>query len=208
MATPSTAQRLTPAQIAGYARGAGLTGPAVAIAVAIALAESGGNPRATHQNTDRHRSIDYGLWQINGFWHREYDTVQLLDPAYNARAMAAISKGGTDWGAWTTYSSGRWREYQAEATAGASSSTTDARGIQMPSLPSAGDVVDAVTPFDDWAKGWARQALALVLVGVLVSGGLAIVAIGLGKLSGLTPTDAVAGLNGPAGIAATAATLA
>jgi len=85
-----------------YARQAGIPEGRLATCVAIARAESGLDPRAinTHNNDG---STDRGLFQINSI-HTEYNPTALFDPAYNARAMAAISSHGAAWGQWTTYS--------------------------------------------------------------------------------------------------------
>lgn len=95
--------RLSAAQIAGYAAGAGFKGQALTNAVAVALAESGGDPRAVGVNSDRHRSRDRGLWQINDYWHRNVSDAQAFDPAAAARHAFRISKGGRDWSPWTTW---------------------------------------------------------------------------------------------------------
>lgn len=70
------------------------------MAVAIALAESGGFPSEI-ANTSREYSV--GLWQINLKAHPSYAKEQLLDPGQNALAAFAISKGGTDWRPWSVW---------------------------------------------------------------------------------------------------------
>jgi hypothetical protein len=106
---------LTPKQIAQYAYDAGFRGKSLTTAVAVALAESNGNPRA-HNTVPPDDS--YGLWQINMYGsngpdrRREYHLKsddQLLDPARNARAAWSISNHGTDWMPWSTYRYGRYR---------------------------------------------------------------------------------------------------
>jgi hypothetical protein len=82
------------------ARNAGFTGVHLVEAVSVALAESTGD--ASEITHDSNGTADYGLWQINSV-HTEYNTSQLLDPAYNAAAAFKLSKGGTDWSAWTTF---------------------------------------------------------------------------------------------------------
>lgn len=107
---------LTSDQIRSYATGAGFSGQAATIAVAIALAESGGRVGATHSNTDG--SVDRGLWQINSV-HSEYNASQLLtNPAYNAKAAYNISNGGTNWYPWTTYTTGAYQRYLNTAQQG------------------------------------------------------------------------------------------
>jgi hypothetical protein len=80
---------------------------------AIALAESGGRIDATNKNTNG--TIDRGIWQINSS-HTQFDAQRLLsDPLYNAQAAVAIfkSQGLT---AWTTYTSGAYRQFLSGAS--------------------------------------------------------------------------------------------
>jgi len=73
-------------------------------AMRIMSAENGaGNPNAIGQNSDRHRSKDYGLFQINDYWQRDrfQDVNELLDPETNVRLAAEIWRDG-GWGLWTT----------------------------------------------------------------------------------------------------------
>jgi hypothetical protein len=92
--------------IADYAYQAGLRNPAkISMAVAIALAESGGNPKA---HNDKGRDNSYGLWQINMLAHTTSElgigsNDALYDPVTNAKAMVKISKSGATWKPWTTY---------------------------------------------------------------------------------------------------------
>jgi hypothetical protein len=68
------------------------------MAAEIAMAESGGNPNAISP-TD-----DFGLWQING----SHGSMATLNPLGNARSAVSISGNGSNWGAWTTYTSGAY----------------------------------------------------------------------------------------------------
>jgi Lysozyme like domain len=70
------------------------------IAAEIAIAESDGNPDAISPTGD------YGLWQINASHGLAVST--MLSPAGSAQAAIAISSDGTDWSAWTTYTSGAY----------------------------------------------------------------------------------------------------
>lgn len=97
-----------------YAQSAGMANPG--LMSAIAMAESGGNPKA-------HNAIppdnSYGLWQVNMLGamgpsrRAQYgisSNEQLFDPATNARAAAKIlSSQGPQ--AWTTYTSGAYKKY-------------------------------------------------------------------------------------------------
>jgi surface antigen len=102
---------LTSAQVQKIAAGAGFTGNNLNIAVAIAQAESGFRADAT--NTNKDGSIDRGLWQINSV-HTEYiPTLLLADTAYNASAAWTISRNGTNWTPWSTYTSGAYKKFLA-----------------------------------------------------------------------------------------------
>jgi LysM repeat protein len=68
-------------------------------AAEIAMAESGGNPGAISP-TD-----DYGLWQINA----SNGSLATLDPYQNAKSAIVLSDDGTNWDAWTTFTSGDYR---------------------------------------------------------------------------------------------------
>lgn len=75
------------------------------IASAIAMAESGGQPNAT--DNDSNGTTDRGLWQINS----THGAQSTYDPLANARAAIAISSNGSNWGAWTTFTSGAYLKF-------------------------------------------------------------------------------------------------
>lgn len=125
MATNDGGSKLTPAQIAGVAEKAGFKGRGLVIAVAVAMAESGGNPRA-HNPVPPDDS--YGLWQINmlgamGTVRRtQYglaSNADLFDPAKNAKAAYSISAGGVNWVPWSTYTNGAYKQFMTAAETGA-----------------------------------------------------------------------------------------
>lgn len=97
---------LSAAQIAAVAAGAGFHGTGLRNAVAVALAESGGRTNAVGVNSDRYRSRDRGLWQINDHWHPEVSDAAAFDPARAAAAAYRISAGGSNWSAWSTWKNG------------------------------------------------------------------------------------------------------
>ncbi len=82
-------------------------------AMAVAYAESSGNPEATHYNAP-YGSTDYGLFQINDrFWASRLmkkgiinSVSDLFDPKKNIQAAAWIYKQG-GWGLWTSVRTGR-----------------------------------------------------------------------------------------------------
>jgi lysozyme-like protein/excreted virulence factor EspC (type VII ESX diderm) len=115
---------LSPTQIAEYAHDAGFRGHDLTVAVAVALAESGGDPRA-HNPVPPDDS--YGLWQINmlgslGPARRgEFDldsNRELFDPKENAQAAWEISGRGDSFGPWTTYTNGAYKKYLDDARRG------------------------------------------------------------------------------------------
>jgi hypothetical protein len=69
---------------------------------AIALAESSGNPTDVNSSSSEGSSGSWGLWQINGDAHPQYDHQSLLNPKYNADAAIAVY-GSQGLGAWSTY---------------------------------------------------------------------------------------------------------
>lgn len=70
----------------------GFKGQSQANVAAIALAESGGNPNASHVNTDG--SIDRGLYQINNRFHPDVSDSCAYDPVCSTRAVMAMTGGG------------------------------------------------------------------------------------------------------------------
>ncbi len=115
---------LSPAQIAEYAHDAGFRGQDLTVAVAVAMAESGGDTRA-HNPVPPDNS--YGLWQINmigslGPARRDQFDLdsnrELFDPAENAKAAWAISGHGESFRPWTTYTSGAYKKFLDDARRG------------------------------------------------------------------------------------------
>jgi LysM repeat protein len=68
------------------------------LAAEVAMAESGGNPNALSP-TD-----DYGLWQINA----SNGALATFNPYENAKSAVVLSDNGSNWSAWTTYTSGEY----------------------------------------------------------------------------------------------------
>lgn len=106
---------LSPRQLARLAYEAGFRDGQIVVAVAVALAESGGNPRAVGVNADRWRSRDRGLWQINDHWHPEVSDAVAFSPKGNAGAAYRISGSGTNWSPWSTYKTGSYRAHMGRA---------------------------------------------------------------------------------------------
>lgn len=104
---------LSDAQIAAVVKDAGFPPASQTIAVAVALAESGGNPTAQHTNSNG--SKDYGLFQINSI-HAELLNGHLWsDPLQNAIMALSISSNGANWQPWVTYNNGAFRTFLPRA---------------------------------------------------------------------------------------------
>lgn len=109
--------------IAGVALNAGFSGGALTTAVAIALAESSGNPRA-HNTNAATGDNSYGLWQINmigamGPARRKQFGIasndDLFDPSTNARAAMMLYKARGGFGDWSTYNRGTYLRFVSRA---------------------------------------------------------------------------------------------
>jgi peptidoglycan hydrolase CwlO-like protein len=124
-AHPRGATFLNAEQIARVARQAGFTGDNLVIAVAVALAESGGNAAAVG---DVSIGGSFGLWQVYCVAHPNLippwdpDSVAWYDPAQNARWAYKIS-GGSNWRPWSTYKHGTYLKHMAAAEAAAAGLT-------------------------------------------------------------------------------------
>jgi hypothetical protein len=86
-----------------------------ATAVAVCMAESGGNPSARNVNSDSHHSVDRGLWQVNNYWHPEVSDSCAFSSGCNAKAALKISSGGSNWSPWATYNGGAYKSHLSAA---------------------------------------------------------------------------------------------
>jgi Lysozyme like domain len=134
---------------------AGFTGQGLGLAVAVGLAESGGDPTARGSNPPTPGcptgSVDRGAWQLNTCYHPEVSDACADDLACAARETYRISAGGSDWTAWTTYTSGA---YQAQLAAAdqvlATIAAGDAGGGVPPGYGTPGPC--GLSPATDYAK--------------------------------------------------------
>ena len=199
-------------------------------AVAIAGGESGWNPGAVGDTTitDGTWGPSVGLWQIRSL-KAQYgtgeprDETRLKDPAFNARSMMQVSGGGANWGPWSVYTSGAYRDHLGTAETAArwaienmadqgradgilralGSSWADAGAAAVGALPGVGALGDAAGLVRKIA-GQMADPKAWLRLGMISAGSfLFLFALGLmlkdeaGALAGLIPT--------PAGQAAAAA---
>lgn len=100
--------KLSASEIAQYAAGAGFYGDDLITAVAVALAESGGNPKAYNPEIQAGAPTgkgSYGLWQIYSNKHPEDAMLDLFEPAANAAAAYGVySDAGNSFRPWSTFS--------------------------------------------------------------------------------------------------------
>ncbi|RKT88694.1 Transglycosylase SLT domain-containing protein [Saccharopolyspora antimicrobica] len=115
---------LTDQQIAQHAANAGFSGDDLQIAVAVALAESKGDPAAIGDVSLQTEAFgpSVGLWQIrsvnpghgNAFDRAHRNEAANADPATNARNAYAIFREH-GWGQWSTYTEGQYRRFMDRA---------------------------------------------------------------------------------------------
>ncbi len=102
-------------QLVALAAGAGFTGPDLATAVSIALAESGGDPQAYNPERAANTPQGYGsfgLWQIYLKAHPEYKGMNLFDPPANASAAFSIyTSAGNSFRPWSTFKNNAYVAY-------------------------------------------------------------------------------------------------
>lgn len=182
---------LSDATIGDWAKSAGLSGEATGIAIAIALAESGGRIGAIGgPNFDGSR--DYGIWQINEKAHPQlFAQYPEWWSITNAKMMAAVSNGGTNWKPWSVYNNGKWLLYRqrgllaAQLTASTGTVKAGEAGSQtvtsypwtpaMHALQSIGGLLYKAGEWTGDPDSWVR-VLQVAVGGALVVGGIALVA--------------------------------
>jgi cell wall-associated NlpC family hydrolase len=130
---------LSAAQVAGLVKQAGFPSSDQVIMVAIAKGESGFNTAATHTNSNG--SVDRGLFQINSI--HGFDPNKLLsDPTFNTQCAKKIYDG-QGLRAWTVYTTGAWKQYEAEARQGVAQAAGTSGSL--PGSDSSGSSSTAVT---------------------------------------------------------------
>lgn len=120
MADPAVCDS-TAGRLAVAAHTAGLPADKIPTAVAVALAESGGDNAAVGDTAivDSKWGPSVGGWQVRSL-HAERgtggvrDELALPDLAHNARSMVAISSAGANWQPWSVYTNGRYLTHLSE----------------------------------------------------------------------------------------------
>jgi hypothetical protein len=99
-------------EIATVAQNAGFSGQDLITAVAVAMAESSGNPDAFGDASIGQGS--FGLWQISSKYHPEFgpDFSALYDPQANANAAFSVYQAaGASFSPWSTFKSGSYEQF-------------------------------------------------------------------------------------------------
>jgi hypothetical protein len=168
MSTIPNATILTPAQIAYYAQTAGFDGQDLNIAVAVALAESGGNPNVYNPETATgtpQGEGSYGLWQIYLKDHPEYANDNLYDPQTNANDAYELYSNSGGFSPWATYNSGAYQAYLSPAAT-----------APLPSVPGLTLTAPSqVSPLSVPATGWNLETV--LWVGGAILAGLALISL-------------------------------
>lgn len=183
--------RLSDKQIAGLAKSVGLSGNALVIAVAVALAESSGRTDVPGPPTKYGRAI--GVWQIMPLAGRPSPDA-LKDPHVNAEQMAKISNGGTNWKPWEAYTNGTYRIFLPRARTAAgnpdtsgipSGGSTGGSGVEQAGFSAFPGQITSFFEFVTDPITWMRAGMLLV-GGLLLVFALAELSAGgnAGKLAG------------------------
>jgi hypothetical protein len=109
--------KLSPPEIRMYAENAGFRPTELDTAVAVALAESAGDPDCYDPETAAPGGTpegqgSYGLWQVYLKEHPEFANANLKDPQVNACAAFAIYRSArSSFEPWSTYTEGKYRAF-------------------------------------------------------------------------------------------------
>lgn len=179
---------LTPLSVANYARGAGWGTTDATVAVAVALAESGGNTNAHATKGEDSR----GLWQINVAAHPQLGSSNLYDPAVNAQAAFGIWKT-SGWGPWSAHNNGSYLLFMPVAAASVAAAipviggagpqllNNAGQGAYGAGITAAGSVINSAQVAGSFLSDlenpaiWSR-VLKVTVGGLLIIGALYIVA--------------------------------
>jgi hypothetical protein len=121
---------LTDPQLANVLEHAGFTGSSLVTAIATALAESSGRTEALGDLSLRDATWgpSVGIMQIRSLNAQRgtggiRDELANLDPNVNAAHAYVISGGGKNFGPWSTFTNGAFRQYITRAQAAAAQAT-------------------------------------------------------------------------------------
>ena len=156
-------------------------------AVAIAMAESGGNPQAYNpelaSSYSRPGAGSRGLFQIFGAVHPKYNSAVAFDPAVNARGAYEIyQQAGNKFTPWSAYTQGTYTKYLGSVpTSGANVQTKKITGGSLGAVSGSAAGVATETswmpnleiklPEVDWLSlGFIIGGVVLVIIGLVILG--------------------------------------
>lgn len=154
-----------------------ITGTRWPVAVAIMMAESKGNVYALNTTPP---DLSYGLAQINMFGplgpsRRAQFGLKSNEDLYKvelqAKIMAFLSGGGSNWRPWSTYVNGAYKKYMAHAELAVAEPSDPSGKLNTPEEKASAEQ----SPFEEF-KGWVGQG---VLRGASFIGGGALVVGGV-----------------------------
>ena len=168
-----SSSKLSAAQIATAMRKAGWPESAIPIGVAIAYAESGGDPKAVN-HANRNGSSDYGLFQINTVHKALLKSGNWADPVDNAKmALKVYKDAGNRWTPWSTYNHGSYKKfYKASANYGSAdlSDPTNTEDGAVNSLTGSGATTMFTLGYLGDQAFWRRFAIGLLAVLLIIVG--------------------------------------
>jgi hypothetical protein len=127
---------------------AGWTANRIPAGLGIINAESGGDAKARHKNTDGRGTTDRGGWQFNDYWHKEVSDSCADDPVCSSRAAWRVSKHGTDFSQWSTNGAAPIQTLAIKngkvGSGGILGDAADAIGSVIPDIPNPLAGIDAV----------------------------------------------------------------
>lgn len=136
---------LNPHDIGVVAYQAGWRGKDLVIAIAVALAESGGRTDAVN-TANSNGTTDYGLFQVNSIHNpTAEERTQALPNARKAKSIwdARAKTDSSGWNAWSVYNSRRYLFFIPQATPAAAAVEGEAKLGKIPDI--AGDIAGGVT---------------------------------------------------------------
>lgn len=192
---------LTVDQATQTASAAGFQGQARDIIVAIAQAESSLDTQARHVNTyatgPYRNSVDRGILQINNVAWPDCSNECAFDPSCAfTYAFSPISKGGTDFSLWNTYTSGAYKKFLPQG------------GGSGPSGPADTIMVKNAQSVSEWGSlingqktsGGCGEASILMAIHVLTGGKLKLNSQLVTEAMNLCYYSGQASVNGSMGI--------
>lgn len=134
--------KLTANQVRGLAYAAGFRGHDLDVAVAVAMAESGGKVRAQNKNTNG--TTDRGIFQINS----THGAGSTFDVNKNTAAAYSLYKQRGGFKDWVAYNSGAYKQYMGKTGSGKGSMSGLSGMVKGGDGSSIADAIKGLKDFD------------------------------------------------------------